>query len=95
METGEISYCRRHVDDIRITFKQNKINEQLITNYMNNVHKYLAFKKTEEDNNITYLDLSIHKNNNDLQLGVYTIPTQTDNITHFTTNHPLEHKLSA
>jgi hypothetical protein len=39
IETGEISCYRRHVDDIRITFDQNKINEELITNYMNNVHK--------------------------------------------------------
>jgi len=40
METGEISYYRRHVDDIRITFDQTKINEVLITNYMNNVLIY-------------------------------------------------------
>jgi hypothetical protein len=31
METGEIPYCRRYVDDI-IIFDQNKINEELITN---------------------------------------------------------------
>jgi hypothetical protein len=45
MDIGEISYYRRHVDDIRITFDKNKINEELITNYMNNVHKYLELKK--------------------------------------------------
>ena len=41
MENGEISYYRRHVDDIVIIFDQNKINEELITNYMNNIHTYL------------------------------------------------------
>jgi len=44
MEIGEI-YYRRHADDIRITFDQNKIKEKLITSYMNNVHKYLELKK--------------------------------------------------
>ena len=31
METGEITYCRRYVDDIIIIFDQSKINEDLIT----------------------------------------------------------------
>ena len=28
-----------------IIFDQNKINEELITNYMNNIHKYSEFNK--------------------------------------------------
>jgi hypothetical protein len=28
---------------------------------MNNVHNYLEFKVTEEENNRNYLDLSIHR----------------------------------
>jgi len=32
MENGEISYYRRHVDDVIIIFDQNKINEELIYN---------------------------------------------------------------
>jgi len=43
---------------------------------MNNIHKYLEFKLTEEENNnITYLDPSIHRNNNDLRLGVHSKST--------------------
>jgi hypothetical protein len=45
MGIGEISNYRRHVDDIGIISDQNKINEELINNYMNNVHKYLEFKE--------------------------------------------------
>jgi len=41
MESGEISYYRRHVEDILIIFDQNKTNEDSISNYMNNIHKYL------------------------------------------------------
>ena len=63
---------------------------------MNNIHKYLEFKLTEEEsNNITYLDLSIHRNNNDLHLDIHRKHTQTDTTIHFTSNHPLEHKLAA
>ena len=32
-----------------IIFDQNKINEELITNYMNNIHKYSEFKLTKEE----------------------------------------------
>jgi len=48
METGEMSCYRRHVDDVRIMFDQNKINEELITNYMNNVYKYLELKQNNK-----------------------------------------------
>jgi hypothetical protein len=62
-ENGEIPYYRRYVDDvIIIMFDQNKINEELITICMKNKHKCLEFKLTKEENyNIKYLDISIHK----------------------------------
>jgi hypothetical protein len=95
MGTGEITYYRRYVDDITI-FDQNKLNEDTVTNYMNNIHKHLEFKLTmEEDNNISYLDLSIHRGNHNLQTEIYRKPTQTDTTIHFTSNCPLEHKLAA
>jgi len=63
METGEITLYRRYVDDIIIISNQSKFNEVSITKYMNNMHKYLEFKQTEEENkNINYLDLSIRRN---------------------------------
>ena len=64
---------------------------------MNNIHKHLEFKLTEEENKtINYLDLYIHRNNNNnVQIGIYRKPTQTDTTIHFTSNHPLQHKLTA
>jgi hypothetical protein len=63
---------------------------------MNNIHKYVEFKLTvEENNNINYLDLTIRRHNNNLRLGIYRKPTQSDVTIHFTCNHPLEQKLSA
>ena len=63
---------------------------------MKNIHKHLEFKITEEGNKtINYLDLSIHRNNNKLQLGIYRKPTQMGTTIHFMSNHPLDHKLAA
>ena len=42
LESEEISYYRRYVDDILIIFDQNKTNEESITNHMNNIHKTLG-----------------------------------------------------
>jgi len=43
---------------------------------MNNINKNLEFKKTEEEkNNTNYLDLSIYRYNNKLNLGIYRKPT--------------------
>jgi hypothetical protein len=50
MEIGEITLYRRYVDGIITIYNQNKINEVSITNYTNNMHKYLEFKLTEEEN---------------------------------------------
>ena len=69
-ETGEITYYRRYVDDLIIISDQNKINDDSFNNHMNSIHKYLELKlAVEENQNISYLDLSIHRNNK-LQLGI-------------------------
>jgi hypothetical protein len=67
-----------------------------VTHYMNNIHKHFQFKLTGEgNNNINYFDLSIHRHNSNLHLRIYRKPVQKDTTIHFTSNHPLEHKLAA
>jgi len=83
------------MDDILLVYDQNKANENSVTNDMNSLHRYLEFKTMEEENNINYLVISIHRHNNNLNLGVYRKPPQTDTTIHFTSNHPLEHKPAA
>ena len=62
--------------DVILKFDQNKTNETSINNHMNNINKNLEFKKTEEEkNNTNYLDLSIYRYNNKLNLGIYRKPT--------------------
>jgi hypothetical protein len=63
---------------------------------MNNIDKHLELKLMEEENNtINYLDLSIHRNTNSIDLGIYKKPTRTDVTIKFSSNHPYEYKLTA
>ena len=96
IENGEISCYKRHVDDILIVFDHNKTIEHLILNHMNNIHKHFELKKAEEENNnINYLDLTMHRHKNKLNIETYRKLTQTDVTVHFTSNHPFEQKLAA
>ena len=95
-ESKEIIYNKRHVDDILIIFDQNKTKEKTIINHMNNNDKHLEFKTSEEGNNsINHLDPSIHRNSKNIDLEIYRKPTHTNITTHFSSNHPHEHKMAA
>jgi hypothetical protein len=96
LEVKQIIYYRRYVDDILIIYDHNKTNETILTNHFNNMDKHLEFKITTEDNStINYLDLSIHRNNSNIDIGIYRKPTETGTIIHATSNHPLEQKMAA
>ena len=96
LESEEIIYYRRYVDDILIIYKGNITNEHKISQHMNNVNKHLQFKPTSEQNQtINYLDLTIHRKNNNLDLSIYRKPTNTDICIHQLSNHPNEHKTAA
>jgi hypothetical protein len=55
----------------------------------------LEFKISDEENNsINYLDLSIHRNANNLDIGFYRKPTNTNITTQFSSNHSHKHKMA-
>ena len=96
IESKEIIYYKRYVDDILIIYDINHTNEQKISQYINKIDENLQFKPTiEERNKISYLDLTIHRNNNSLDLSIYRKPTSTDICIHYLSNHPNEHKTAA
>jgi len=69
LETKQILYYKRYVDDILIIYNQNKTNEQDILNYANSIDKHLQFKLSTEANNlINYLNLSIYRKNNNIDI---------------------------
>jgi len=46
-------------------------------------------------NTINYLDLSTHRNTNNIDIGIYRKPAHTEVTIKFSSNHPLEPKFSA
>jgi len=60
MVSGEISYYNRYVDDILITFDQNKSNEVSIANHMNKIIQYWDYKLKQKN----YLDISNRRHSN-------------------------------
>lgn len=96
LENRSLIYCNRYVDDILILYDQTKIQHQQIIQQANSIHPNLTFNHTTEDNGtISFLDLSIHRSDTNITIGIYRKPTTTDTVIHNTSNHPQEHKMSA
>ena len=84
------------MDDILIIYDKNKTNEQTILDEINKIDQNLHLKiTTEENNTINYLDITIHRNNNNIDISIYRKPTGTDTTIQFSSNHPYEHKIAA
>jgi hypothetical protein len=82
LDNNKINFYNTYVDDI-IIFDSTNTNVDEISDYMNNLHKHLQFKSTEEDNNtISFLDLLIDRNHNGLSINIYRKST-TDTTIHF------------
>jgi len=95
-DTNEIMYYKRYVDDVLIIYNNQKIKDHIIEEKINKLDRNLEFKMTTEDNNkIHYLDLTLQKNNNNIELSIYRKPTDTDTTIHFQSNHPQEQKIAA
>ena len=96
LENKEIAHYTRYVNDILIIYDQNKTNEQTVLEKINKIDQNLQFKMSTEENNImNYLDITIHRNNNNIDISIYRKPTGTDTTTQFSSNHPYEHKIAA
>jgi hypothetical protein len=61
----------------------------------NKVFSILVLWEKETNNTINFLDLSINKTDDNLQLGIYRKHTTTDLIIHNDSCHPFEHKRAA
>jgi len=84
LESKEIVYYKRCVDDILIIYDPNKANEQTILEKINKIDQNLQFKIiTEENNTINYLDITIYRNNNNIDIIIYRKTTGTDTTTNF------------
>jgi len=78
-----------------IIFDIKRTNENQICTYLNSFHK-LELKPTQETNVlINYLDLTINRHPDHNALETYRKPTNTNTTIHYTSNHPMEHKIVA
>jgi hypothetical protein len=83
----------RYVDDILIVYGKQKTNITNTLEDFNAVHLKLKFTMEQQtQNRINYLDLTIKKNQNELNFEIYRKATITDLILHNTSCHPCEHK---
>ena len=95
LESREIVYYKRYVDDVLIIFDHNRTSEQTIINQANSINKHLQFKMSTEENKVAnYLDLSIHRNDSNIDIGIYRKPICTDTTIQFSSNHPYEQKIT-
>ena len=96
MESAEIIFYKRYVDDIFIIYDTSKTNEPDIFKEINNIDPHLQFKLTTEINNtITYMNLAISRGDDNLELSVYRKPIETGTVIHHDSNHPHEQKMAA
>jgi len=96
LDSKEILFYKRYVDDILILYDQWKIDEQMILQKINGADKNLQFKmSTEVNNTINYLDILTRSHSKGITIGLYRKPNRNRHSYPLTSNHPLEHKISA
>ena len=96
LDTKNIIYYTRYVDDILVIYDTRHINYNTIQNYIKQIHNNILLNPTHENNNqINYLDLTIIRNDSQLEIDIYRKPTTTNTTINYTSNHPTEHKTAA
>ena len=77
-------------------YDSTRTNPDEIMKYIDTIHSCIQLNPTlESRNSVTFLDLSITRNLNHLNIGIYRKPTTNDTTINFLSYHPLEHKMAA
>ena len=85
-------FYRRYVDDIFVMFKKRDHVKKFLR-YINSRHRNIKFTCEEEkDNKISFLDISIRRNNNALETSIFRKPTFSGVYTNFNSFLPTEYK---
>jgi hypothetical protein len=85
----------RFVDDILLVY-DTTTNITAVLNQFNNITTNLQFTMEHEtDKQINFLDVTIHRQQNNFEFDIYRKPTTTNHIIPKDLCHPPEHKLSA
>jgi hypothetical protein len=94
--TSKIVGYFRCVDDILILYNENQTNIGKVLNQFNEATPGLSFTlELEQNNKLNFLDLTINRDPDGLQIEIYKKPTTTDLIIPRDSCHPIEHKKAA
>jgi hypothetical protein len=86
----------KYVDDILLVYNTQTTNIHNVLDQFNQVHPKLKFTLEEEaDHHIHFLDITISRNNNNIQFRIFCKPTTADTIIPYELCHPDKHKISA
>jgi hypothetical protein len=86
----------RYVDDILIVYDTQQTDlTSLLADFISLHPKLLFTKENEQNNQLNYLDITIHRQQTKIKISIYRKPTYTDSIIPFTSNHPTQQKYAA
>ena len=83
----------RYIDDIFMIWTHGWETLQQFEDYANNFHPSIKFVFEKSDSEVNFLDTRISKHGANLSTDLYTKPTDTRQYLHFTSCHPIEHRL--
>jgi hypothetical protein len=86
----------RYVDDILIIYDSHHTDIQNIQEDFNNLHLSMKFTAEPESNNqINFIDITLHRTPTNWITSIYRKPYFTDSIIPYSSNHPPQHKYAA
>jgi len=96
LDTKSIIFYTTYIDNILIIYDTTQINLDTITHYANTINNNPELCPTPEQNNkVSFLDLTITRNTPHLETDIFRKPTTTDTTISSLFNHPQEQKLAA
>jgi len=94
LDKKHIIFYTRYIDDILIIYDTAQMNLDTITHYTNTINNYLQLRPTTEQNNeVSFLDLAIIRNTRHLEIVIFRKHTTTNTTISYLSNHPHEQKL--
>ena len=83
-------------DDILLIYDSDHTDTNNITNDFNKIHPNMKFTaETESDNRINFLDITLHRTPTNWVISIHRVPTFTDTIIPYTSNHLAQHKYAS
>jgi hypothetical protein len=75
LDSGNIIFYTRYVDDILIIYDSSKIQRKLNETHINKIHNSIRLNPTQEQNgNINFLDLNMNQKPAHLEIDIYRKP---------------------